>query len=352
MKIKFLIVSLFLFISNPVWSLDLYQAQVVVADTTEEHRLSALKQVLQQVLIKLTGIHNIDLTKENLDHIENLVQQFSYKSETGLVWLEATFEQKEVKALIEKLGLQIWRQPRPMILVWVAYRDEIINEVQQVDRMQVLKTKAKQYGIELIFPILDLYERRAFPLKQVMAYQQENIQQLAKRYAVDAVLVGNVETNSENESLADWQLFYDNTQVNWKSNDKQLNSLLISAMEKTVDKVSPKSVQNINAKSETEKSTATKSEPKPAQATANTRLNLTITDVPNLAVYAKINRYLKALPEIKNIAMKNMSSNQLQFEITAKVTLEQFVRTLQASKMFIIQSQTGNNISGKFQESL
>ncbi|MEK7990333.1 MAG: DUF2066 domain-containing protein [Thiotrichaceae bacterium] len=352
MKIKFLLVSLFLFIANPAWSLDLYQAQVVVADTDEEHRLPALKQVLQQILIKLTGIQNVDLKKENLDNVENWVRQFSYKSETGLVWLEATFNQKEVKALIEKLGLRVWQQPRPMILVWIAHKDEIINDAQQVDRMQVLKTKAKQYGVELIFPILDLYERRSFSLKQITAYRLEDIQQLAKRYMVDAVLVGNIELDVKNESLAVWQLFYNNTQINWKSNDKQLSNLLISAVEKTVDKVSPKSVQNINAKSNAEKSSAIKSEPKPAQAIVNTDLNLTITDVPNLSVYAKINRYLKALPEVKSIEMKNMSSNQLVFEITAKMTLEQFVQTLQAGKMIIIQSQTVNSITGKFEENL
>ncbi|WP_353570922.1 DUF2066 domain-containing protein [Candidatus Albibeggiatoa sp. nov. BB20] len=350
MKIKCFIISLLLLMTQPVWSIDLYQAQVVVTDTAEEHRLPALKQVLKQVLVKLTGVHNIDLNTDELNHIEKWVQQFTYKSETGLVWLEVIFNREEINTLLEKLGLEVWQQPRATILAWVAHKDEIINDVQQVNRMQVLKAIAAKHGIEMIFPILDLYERRNFPLKQITAYQMEDIKSLAQRYTVDTVLIGHIE--SENEQQANWQLFYNNKQSNWKTQHKQLNNLLISGVEQAVNRVAPQSVQNINAKTEMEKKAGKTITSETKQAIANTHLNLTITGVPNLTIYAKINKYLKALPEVKNIEMKNMSSNQLLFEITAKATPEQFVKILQASKMLIIQSQTENNISGKFQENI
>ncbi|MCV6639475.1 DUF2066 domain-containing protein [Candidatus Albibeggiatoa sp. nov. NOAA] len=345
---KNIVIGLLLLIAYPAWSIDLYQAQVVVADTTEEYRLPALKQVLQHVLVKLTGIHNINLSADDISDVEQWVQQFSYKSETGQVWLEASFSHQPINTLLEKLNLDIWRLPRPAVLGWIVHHNEIINNTQQVNRMQVLKAQAEDQGIEMVFPILDLSEKRAFPLKQVEQYNEADIQQLAKRYGVEAVLVGYIA--EENQQKAQWQLFYHNKRLTWDTEHKQLNELLMSGIEQAIDKLAPKSVQQANTAGKQSNKPAPQIETK--QPTVSTRLTLTIRNVPNLTVYAKINRYLKNLAEVQEIEMKNMSSNQLLFEMTVKATQEQFAKVLQDSQIIYIQSQTENNIVGRFQDNI
>lgn len=339
MKLKLFILSCLLLTAFPVKSLDLYQAKVVVTDTTEEQRLPALKQALKHVLTKLTGLQKIDVNPNNIKDIEQWVQQFTYKSETGLVWLEANFIQQEIDNLLKKLALPIWSQPRPVILAWVINNGEVINETHQVTRMQVLKNQAEDYGIEIVFPISDLYEMRTFPLKQVETYQNTDIQQLAERYTANAVLVGTI----ENEQQANWQLFTDSQHQTWQTQDKQLNHLLVLGVKKAINELAPPSVQQAN-------NTQFINKKPPNQPELSTILQLTITDVPNLKAYATINQYLQSHPEVQDIKMKNTSSNQLLFELTVNTSLQQFVQTLQSSKMIQLQSQTENNISGRFRE--
>jgi hypothetical protein len=340
MKLKLFILTCLLLTVFPAKSLDLYQAKVVVVDTTEEQRLPALKKALKQVLTKLTGLHEIDVNPSDIKDIEQWVQQFTYKSEIGLVWLEASFVQQEIDNLLKKLALPIWPQPRPVILAWVINNGEVINETHQVTRMHVLKNQAEDYGIEIVFPISDLYEMRTFPLKQVETYQSADIQQLAERYTANAVLVGVI----ENEQQANWQLFTSSQHQTWQAQDKQLNHLLALGVKKAIDKLAPLSVQQAN-------DNAQLINKKPLnQPELSTTVQLTITDVPNLKAYATINQYLQSHPEVQDITMKNTSSNQLLFELTVNTSLQQFVQTLQSSKMIQLQSQTENNISGRFRE--
>ncbi len=334
------IIMIFLFISYPAWCVDLYQVQISVADTTEEQRLPALNKALEQILIKLTGVRQIELSAEMTANVEQWAEQFSYQSKNSLVWLDVAFNKTEVDNLIKKLGLEIWSESRPIILAWIAYQNEIINETHQVSRMQTLKDKAEQYGITVIFPIFDLYERRHFPLKKIENYEVTEMQQLAKRYAVDTVLVGYAV-----ESQINWYLFYNSDKKQWSTEQQPLNKSLISGIEQAINNILPQSVQDANAQ------TGKKASPnKTGSSTESTNLTLEIGNVSSLAIYAKINHYLKQLPDVQKLKVKNTSSSQLQLEITVKTTAARFAQILQESQFIYIQSQTENSIVGRFEE--
>ena len=343
----FFFIGWLVFVAAPAWSSDLYHAQVVVTDTTEEYRLPALKKVLQQVLTKLTGIHDIELTAKQVGDIEQWVQQFSYKSEAGEVWLQASFEHKSINQLLKKLGLTIWSSSRPTFLVWIIHNQEVINEIHQVNRAQALKVQAEKRGIDITFPILDLQEKRQFPIKQITSYTLKDVKQLIDRYAVNVALIGIVtaiDNSPETEQQAKWILFHGEKQETWQHTHKQLNQLLAMGMDKAIDKLAPSTIQNANAVSQ---------QPDAAiihKNTLSTILTLTVVDVPNLRIYAQIKQYLEKLPEVQDIEMKNMSSNQIVFKIKANTTLAQFTKILAASKLIKVQSQNQNHILGQFYE--
>jgi len=347
---KYFFIGWLFCIAAPVWSSDLYHAQVVVTDTTEEHRLPALKKVLQQALTKLTGLHDIELTAKQVGDIEQWVQQFSYKSEAGEVWLQASFEHESINQLLEKLGLNIWSSSRPAFLVWIVHDHEVINETHQVNRAQALKAQAEKRGIDITFPILDLQEKRQFPIKQITSYSPKDINFLIDRYAVNVALIGIVtatDNSPDAHQQAQWILFHSDKQQEWQHTHKQLNQLLALGIDKAIDKLAPSTIQNPKNIESTPQQSDTSITPK---NTLSTMLTLTVIDVPNLRIYAQIKQYLEKLPEVQAIEMKNMSSNQIVFKIESNTTLAQFTKTLAASELVKVQSQNQNHIIGQFYE--
>ena len=105
---------------------DLFVAQTPVTDEASETRNGALKLMLADVLIRVSGNTSIasqPAAKAVLDAAPSLVQQYRYETgqqgETVERVLWARFEQGSVERMMREQGLPVWSQ-RPRVLLWLA----------------------------------------------------------------------------------------------------------------------------------------------------------------------------------------------------------------------------------------
>ena len=112
-----------------VLAADLFVEQAPVADEALETRNAALSQMLERVLVRVSGNAGVagqPAAAEVLQAAPSLVQQYRYRSvdESGELvrYLWARFDQAGVERMMRERGLPVWVQ-RPRVLVWLAVND-------------------------------------------------------------------------------------------------------------------------------------------------------------------------------------------------------------------------------------
>ncbi len=188
-----------------VWSAvqisGLYQAQVVIPNQEQQSVDTGFQQAINRVLIKLTGaadtIYSTD-TQSTIGRADRYVQTYQFlPSPLGEGWfLSVQFDPLAMSDLIAALGLTQWSDTRPAALTWiwltldgvpwVITPDDRANEAEQV------RVQSDALGVPVLFPLMDLEDRRSLNAGSLQQVTEAGAQMLMERYAVQALLLGDV----------------------------------------------------------------------------------------------------------------------------------------------------------------
>lgn len=214
----------------------LYQAEVPVASQTPEARSAAMRQGLIQVLTKLTGNPEVEtngVIKPTLEKPEFYVQEYTYlpaAQDSTTYLMQIKYEQNVVNRLLRRAGMGYWGGNRPLILVWVAYTDadhttEVIGNENQGALFNAIHFQGKRYGIPLIFPVMDVSEVDQITPLDVVQMTLPKLNEAAKRYSPDGLLIGRVEVAGKASYDSEWKLVIGKKEWSWKLTDATLETL-------------------------------------------------------------------------------------------------------------------------------
>jgi len=213
---------------------DLYTVAVSldpeITDEREARRV-AEHEALQLVLIRVTGSDD-EAHLAGLDEVFPNPTRYVLRRRSGQDdMLEVSFDGHAIEQLLRQTRHTVWGEDRPLTLVWLAVdwgdgNREIIGSesgiqspdaTRSIDRHRLLRERvqktAERRGIRVVFPLLDIEDRRNIGFSDIWGGFEEPLRNASKRYGADSILVGRVRPGSVQENR--WTYFFGEDQLQW-----------------------------------------------------------------------------------------------------------------------------------------
>ncbi len=203
-------------------SADPFEGEVAVATQSEADRVAALPAALAAVFVQRTGDQaaatDPQLTPA-LTEATTWLQQYRYRqsvanvdgvSDTRTV-LIARFDAGAVDRALSSAGRMLWPEPRPQPVVWLAIDDgrgpRLLGSAQ-AQAVTALTSRARQRGLRLTYPLLDLEDQQFIDAARVWAMDSQSAAQATQRYQSNTVLMGRLFREGSGWA-AEWQVLQD-----------------------------------------------------------------------------------------------------------------------------------------------
>ncbi|WP_038043312.1 DUF2066 domain-containing protein [Thioalkalivibrio sulfidiphilus] len=179
----------------------LHEATVPVPDRDRPARQAGFEAALDRVLLKLSGDRQV-LADPRLADIRaaasRYVQRFRYvdlgENQPGL---EVLFDVAALERQLAERGLPVWGADRPSVLLWLATVDEgrrvVLGGEEGRPLQQILTGVARDRGLRLVFPVMDLQDQAAVSYADLAGGFHEPVLQASGRYASRFVLAAHVQ---------------------------------------------------------------------------------------------------------------------------------------------------------------
>jgi hypothetical protein len=230
------------------WSDDLYQASVTVSGQSEDERNTAIRQGLEQVLVKITGIRSVAARQQARGLIEEaagLVQQYRYDTGgtdmagdqvEGQV-LTVRFDADALQRALNESGLQPWTTNRPTVLLWLGIEHGGQRRFYQPETDLEITTAIDQVvrdrGIKILLPLMDLEDLHRLHAEDLWGGFESRARDASARYGADLVLIGRLRSGA----AADWQLLHSASAESWQNHARDLGELTAVGLQETVDRI-------------------------------------------------------------------------------------------------------------------
>lgn len=179
-------------------------AAIAVDDQSQRSQDSALKSAFKQVMIKITG--NKDAlqnpgVKAALRTPQAYLRSYRFDFQEGETLYVAEFDKIKLNELLQREGLPLWGERRPETLLWLATEDsesgerQLLDETTPSEMREHLSAKAKERGLPLSFPLMDLTDRSTISIYDVWGRFVQSLTQASNRYSVDNVIGARVYKN-------------------------------------------------------------------------------------------------------------------------------------------------------------
>ena len=213
---------------------DLYTVAVSLdPEITDERQAQRVAEhdALQLVLIRVTGsddeAHLAELDAIFPNPTRYVLRRKSDQDNT----LEISFDGHAIEQLLRQTRHTVWGEDRPLTLVWLAVdwgdgNREIIGSesglqspdaTRSIDRNRLLRERvqetAARRGIPVVFPLLDIEDRRNIGFSDVWGGFEEPLRNASRRYGADSIMVGRIRPGSVQENR--WTYFFGEEQLHW-----------------------------------------------------------------------------------------------------------------------------------------
>lgn len=336
-KLSLILIFLFYFITISAWAVkvsSIYEVDMPVETQLEDARAEAVKQGFLQVLTKVSGD---PLIQKNADIMEGVkkagyyVQEFSYRAtdtSTTAYMLNVRFNPVDVNRLLKRAGIAYWGEERPLILVWLAVTDdkhntEIIGNETPGDLLENIAQQGKQFGLPLIFPMMDVTDVSQLSPEDIMTGALPMIKEASKRYKPDALLIGSIEQSGD-QFDSEWQLILGEDVWSWTISDRSVEKVIAAVLNQGSQKLARYYiVKNENSRP--------------------SWLTIEVTNISERTDLADLLRYLKQLPPVQQIQLKQVSGNVVELSVLIRGPLSVFQQNAAINQRLIFKSQDDAN---------
>ena len=194
---------------------DLYVAKVPVSSQSGNERISALKQAMRFVLVKVGGQESVHQSSVNarkvfnkaLKNYKSYMAQYRYERAGGQIFLVATFDEAKINDLFSQANLPLWGRLRPLILLWVVDEHGLSRNVLSDSSVSQLPAIAKQFsnyrGLPLMMPLMDLTDLTQINTAELWGRFPQSVKQASQRYLAEAIVIIRISNSSLLPELAE-----------------------------------------------------------------------------------------------------------------------------------------------------
>jgi len=204
----------------------LYDQEIAVQGQGDAERIRAYREGLAAVVLKITGaerwLRNSAVERAVRD-AQSYVQEVSYRTSSGPLeqrnFINVRFDRALVDRMLNDAGIPVWDQNRPAVILWLSVqgadgRRELLSADSDHPLLDIVKEFSRLRGVPLLFPLLDLEDRRNLPTDVAWSLDEQAIRQASARYGANAILSGRVLESPSGELVGLWQfLFRDNVET-------------------------------------------------------------------------------------------------------------------------------------------
>jgi uncharacterized protein len=251
--LKFLVLATALFALLPsaaraVLVEDLFTVELPVADQTTSLRLEAFSEAFKQVIIKVSGSDDAlqsPAFKRPIENSARYVKQFRYlnREPTGddeeaydiqRLILRIDFDQQLVEDLLREQNFPVWGRERPSTLLVISYdvneNIKLVSDDATPDLVEELDRAAARHAVPVLFPLMDLEDIATVSIGDIASRQYENINTMARRYAPNALLVGQIFGRSGEGWQGVWEVRFAQQAFKWNYQDSSRKAVIDQAI--------------------------------------------------------------------------------------------------------------------------
>lgn len=300
---------------------DLFEAEVPVTSQQPDERKAAMRQALSDVLVRVTGQRELlhsERARLLLDDATHHVQQYRYftepESTPPRLMLRVRFDGEGVRRALREHGIAYWGgAERPDTLVWLAVEERgrryIVSAQDETVAQKQVRQAAKQRGIPLLFPLMDLQDQTQVRFSDVWGGFFDRVLEASDRYNPQAVLIGRLNRSSTGSWTARWNLRLAGNTTAWSDTDKQLAGVVQAGIDNVADNLASRLAVTDSG-------------------TVGNRVNVTVEDINTLAAYARVTDYLASLTAVRQLQVEQVAGTSVVYVLQLNGTLQGLTQTI------------------------
>ncbi len=306
----------------------LYEVEVPVSDQSRQAREEGARAALLVLLTRLSGLREIpeqEVVLEALEHPDRYYNGFRFfeteqVDDDGEVieslLLRVQFDRGAALRLIKAAGLPIWRADRPRVVAWVVVDDmggrRLVGANEPSELLETLSAHARQRGVPLVLPLLDLEDRMAVGPGTVWGRLRAVLEGASRRYGADVVLVGRAERLIGGSWATDWDLWLGDERVLHQLTDYQLAAMGAHAADFVVDALADRlAVASTQARG----------------------LSLAVSNIGTPGDYGALLRYLNALEIVDGVSVDRLQGNRVDVSLTTRAEVDQLLAMFETDRV-------------------
>ncbi len=306
----------------------LYEVEVAVEGQSADQRRTAIREAFYQVLVKVTGHRQLNGNIQR--NASRYVQQYRYRTIEAaavevvdksiaddqllegeleieeaveevvmgpehLLWVR--FDSIAVNRLLREKNLPIWGAARPSIVIWLSQERQGQRTMLQPEMLPemvlAVEEHAQQRGLSIMLPLMDMEDYQRLPVSALWSGFTETIQHASSRYGVEVVLTGQLVATDEWWQV-EWHLYQDELAEVWVGAGSTLSKVVAQGVEQMSDRLAERYTQATTDDS-------------------LSQLQVVVTDVDDLAGYARVRRYFDSLAMVEQAVLLSMENNRAEF---------------------------------------
>ena len=297
-----------------------YQAVVPVLSQSAKDRQYAAQKGMQEVLIRMSGSESVlanEQIKRAVDKAQSYIEQFQYRLVDDEALREKGYNEALMmmfspelieRVLLREARVSYWPPNRPDVLVWLveddaSYGKQMLNRDMQSPITLALDKAAKERGLPLVYPLLDLDDQTAINANLLWRMDEESILAASQRYKAPVILVGRFSTTSRGEIWSTWQYFHAGNNQHWDVRSTELDQLVREALSPITSYLA--SLTSV-------------------LSSAEDALIVKLTEVNGFKQYRQALDYFQGLAMVANVRVLEASPGELLVELESGTTLQRF----------------------------
>ena len=294
----------------------LYQVQVSVASQNDADRSRVAPDALKQAIIKIAGdreaVNNADITALLAD-AERYVARYSYQqinqtddlTTPEQLAVNFIFDAQTLNNALQRIGLPIWGENRPEILLWLASdmdgQQRLIGDTDDEMLTDLIARHAARRGLPVLLPVMDLEDQTQISFSDIWTGNNSTIQTASERYGTRIVVSAQIRGN-ESQTGISWQAMSGGDNLRWKS-EGTLSTAVAQGIDQLADMLGQRFAQQMGE---------------------SQRLAVEIADVKDYNDYNRLVAYLNNLQAVESVSVVSMNNNLLKVDLTIRGEVSKF----------------------------
>jgi hypothetical protein len=321
---------------------NLYTATWPVESQSSSIRAQAIKNSLQQALIRVSGSRDIarsPAVQSALSNADNYLRRYSYQRLSAAeqmiyekpLLLKATFDKSSLLSILKSASLPIWGEDRPSGLFWIAFDDGSERRIasEETDLIEAgLTIAANSRGLPFTLPLMDIDDQMALEISDVWGRLETPIEEASKRYARDYWVAGQLSKQN-----GQWQGVW---RVNMKGRIQSFSTSGLTSYEAIQGAVN-RIADNLSSKLAVVLS-------EQAQ-----EVTISVDNIQDFNAFARVQKFLNSLGMVRSASAVEVSGNTVLFKVESLTSPQNLIEAIKLGNN-LQQSESGFGIDSGYDD--